>query len=150
MRDEVDVVEFFGHPLIRATHKTTFEITKEESVSLKGDCIIGVRASKACRDIDSRVKDIITTDASAIKVSIYVGDGLFEVNAKGHPSLPLTDERSIVVRKSDFICPRTLAISSDKSAFDLPRSMAMMLRQGKRGKMVIRARRIRNPPQRLA
>ena len=52
----IDFVEFFGHPLIKATHETTFEITKEEKISLKGDCIIGVKANKSCKDLNDQLK----------------------------------------------------------------------------------------------
>ena len=32
----------YGHPYITATHKNTFEFTREKHLTLKGDCIIGV------------------------------------------------------------------------------------------------------------
>ena len=34
----------WGHPNIKATHKTTLEFTKENYVSPEGDCIIGINA----------------------------------------------------------------------------------------------------------
>jgi hypothetical protein len=133
----VETIDFYGHPLIRATHKTTFEITKEEKISLKGDCIIGVKANKSCKDLDDRLKRLITNDVP-IKITIHVGKYVFEVNGKGHPSLTLTDDKDIVVRKSSYVCPRTLAIKSDKSAADIPREMIFMLNDSNtKGKMVI-------------
>jgi hypothetical protein len=133
----IDSVEFFGHPLIRATHKTTFEITKEEKVSLRGDCIIGVKANKSCKDLNDKLKRLITNDVP-IKISIHVGQYSFEANAKGNSSLLLTDEKNIVVRKSNYVCPRTLAIKSDKVAIDIPREMILMLNNSNtKGKMII-------------
>ncbi|MGQ9468477.1 MAG: DUF371 domain-containing protein [Nitrososphaerales archaeon] len=133
----IDSVEFFGHPLIKATHKTTFEITKEEKLSIKGDCIIGVKANKACKDLDDRLKRLITNDVP-IKITIHVGKYIFEANAMGHPSLMLTDEKDIVVRKSNYVCPRTLAIKSDKAAIDIPRDIIFMLNKNDtKGKMII-------------
>ena len=133
----VESVEFFGHPLIKATHRTTFEITKEEKLSLRGDCIIGVRANKSCKDLNDQLKRLITSDVP-VKITIHVGKYVFEANAMGHPSLMLTDEKDIVVRKSNYVCPRTLAMKSDKAAIDIPRDMILMLNNSyTKGKMVI-------------
>jgi len=133
----IDFVEFFGHPLIKATHETTFEITKEEKISLKGDCIIGVKANKSCKDLNDQLKRLITNNVP-IRIVIHVGKYVFEAKAMGHPSLILTDEKDIVVRKSNFVCPRTLAIKSDKAAIDMPRDMVMILNKSDtKGKMVI-------------
>jgi len=133
-----EVIEFFGHPSIRATHMTTFEITKEEKISLRGDCIIGVKANKSCIDINNEVKRQISQIDVPIKIAIYIDKYTFEVNAFGHPSLMLTDKRDIVIRKSDYMCPRTLAIKSDRAAIDLPRYMVSILNNmNTKGKMVI-------------
>ena len=133
----VEFIEFFGHPLIKATHKTTFEITKEEKISLKGDCIIGVKANKSCKDLNDQFKKLITNDVP-IKITIHVGKCVFKASAMGHPSLILNDEKDIVIRKSNFVCPRTLAIKSDKAAIDMPRDMVIMLNKSNaKGKMVI-------------
>ncbi|MCP8307254.1 MAG: DUF371 domain-containing protein [archaeon] len=133
----VEVVEFFGHPLIRATHKTTFEITKEEKISLKGDCIVGVKANKSCKDLDDRLKRLITNNIP-IKITIHVGKYVLEANAMGDPSLILNDEKDIVIRKSNYVCPRTLAVKSDKAAIDIPRDMILMLNKNDtKGKMII-------------
>ncbi|MCP8321646.1 MAG: DUF371 domain-containing protein [archaeon] len=133
----VEFIEFFGHPLIKATHKTTFEITKEEKISLKGDCIVGVKANKSCKDLNDQLKRLITNNVP-IKITVHVGKYVFEANAMGHPSLTITDENDIVVRKSNYVCPRTLAIKSDKAAIDMPRDMVLMLNKSNvKGKMVI-------------
>jgi len=42
--------------------------------------------------------------------------------------LILTHPTDIVIRKSDYICNRTLAIRADKSAKDLPRELAEKLK----------------------
>ncbi|MCD6301577.1 MAG: DUF371 domain-containing protein, partial [Staphylothermus sp.] len=55
----VDVLYGRGHPNIRATHKTTLEITKEPHVTPRGDCIIAVNATKATKDLDPELKNII-------------------------------------------------------------------------------------------
>ena len=54
-----DVIEFRGHKSIRATHKTTFEITTDHHLTENGDCIVGVGASKGCSQLDERVRSLI-------------------------------------------------------------------------------------------
>jgi hypothetical protein len=123
-----DVIDFFGHPLIKATHRTTLEITKEEGLSSRGDCIIGVKANKSCWDLDSRLKMLMSNEIP-VRITIQVGNLSFDINAMGNPSLTLTDKKDVVIRKSDYICSRTLAIRSDKAAIDVPRCMILMLKR---------------------
>ncbi len=51
-----DDVTFYGHPNVRSLHPKTIEITKDEHLTPRGDCIIGVRANKACADLDEALK----------------------------------------------------------------------------------------------
>ena len=68
---------------------------------------------------------------SKISFSIKVGDEDFVIEGKGHPDLILTHTEDIVIRKSDFICPRTLAVKCDKASDLLPRSMVKKLQDPK-------------------
>ena len=49
----------YGHENITARHKTTLEFTKDEDLSLKGDCIVGVKAGFQLNKIKDRPKNII-------------------------------------------------------------------------------------------
>jgi hypothetical protein len=130
-------VTFSGHRNITATHKTTFEITKSKSLSKRGDCIIGVAADKACADLDQRVKDALRK-GGVVYLTICIGDLSFKVRAEGSPQLTLTDEEDIVVRRSSYTCPRTLAVRADAAACDIPRSLVNLLRsEGCRGYLLI-------------
>ena len=130
-------VTFSGHRNITATHKTTFEITKSKSLTKRGDCIIGVAADKACADLDQRIKDALRK-GGVVCLTICVGDLSFKVRAEGSPQLTLTDEEDIVVRRSSYTCPRTLAVRADAAACDIPRSMVNLLRsEGCRGHLLI-------------
>ena len=46
----------FGHKNITANHKTTLEFTKENSVTKKGDCIIGVNSD--FKNLGRIIKDV--------------------------------------------------------------------------------------------
>jgi hypothetical protein len=122
-----EYITFSGHKDIRAIHKTTFEITKSRKISVRGDCIVGVGADKACSDLDKRVIDALKKK-SVVHLTLLVGDLSFRVRAEGSPFLMLTDDEDIVVRRSSHICPRTLAVRADAAACDIPRAMVDMLK----------------------
>jgi len=50
------------------------------------------------------------------------------VKARGSPKLTFTHSTDLVVRKSSYVCGRTLAIKADKSANDLSRELIEKLR----------------------
>ena len=120
----------YGHRNILATHKTTFEITKETEISYRGDCIIAVKSERACLDLSNELKKALRNDKSKIKIELRCGTLMDEVFASGCSKLYLTSPVSMVVRKSNFICERTLAIKADKSARDLSRELIRKLRSG--------------------
>ncbi len=120
-----------GHKNIQATHETTFEITKEHEISKKGDCIIGVSASKAIADLNFEFKENLRQKKAKVTILIEAGDVTEVVNAFGNPQLVLTHPTDIVVRKSDYICNRTLAVQADKSACDLSRRLVKKLKNPK-------------------
>lgn len=124
-------IKFFGHENIRSNHKKTIEITKESHLTPRGDCIIGVSASSSCSDLPEALKEKIRDPNSKITFLIKVKDDEFVVEGKGHPDLILTHKEDIVIRKSDFICPRTLAIKCDKASDLLPRKMVSLLQDPK-------------------
>ena len=67
-----DTIIFRGHPLISAVHKSTLMFTKEEQITSNGDCVIGVRANKACSELNSKVKQSIRINDSKIEIMISV------------------------------------------------------------------------------
>lgn len=124
----VDYLDARGHPLIAATHPTTFEVTKESWMTGRGTCIVGVKASKAAFDLSEDFKRMASTDGSRIKVVLEVDGVREEAHGMGCSKLGFTDDRSLVARKSGFTCGRTLMVRSDKAAADLSRSLISMLK----------------------
>lgn len=120
-------IEFSGHKNIRSNHQKTIEITKESHLTPQGDCIVGVNATSSCADLPQELRQKLKNPNAKVIFSINVGDEEFVVIGKGHPDLILTHEDDIVIRKSDFICPRTLAIKCDKASDLVPRSMISLL-----------------------
>ena len=124
-------IEFFGHENIRSNHKKTIEITKESELTPRGDCIVGVNASYSCSDLPSTLKEKLRDPQSKIQFLITVGDHEFTLEGKGHEDLLLSHTEDIVIRKSNFVCPRTLAIKCDKASDLLPRKMVNLLQDPK-------------------
>ena len=124
-------IEFSGHENIRSNHQKTIEITKESHLTTQGDCIVGVNATSSCADLPQELKDKLRISDSKVTFSINVGEHEFVLKGKGHPNLILTHSEDIVIRKSDFICPRTLAVNCDKASDLLPREMVSLLQDPK-------------------
>jgi len=62
---------------------------------------------------------------------IEAGGIVEAVNAFGSPRLILKHPTDIVVRKSSYVCNRTLAIKADKAACDLSRKLVERLKDPK-------------------
>ncbi|MGI0083197.1 MAG: DUF371 domain-containing protein [Nitrosopumilaceae archaeon] len=120
-------ISFYGHENIRSLHKKTIEITTESELTLNGDCIIGVNASYGCNDIPEKMKTLLRNSKSDVLFTIRVKELSFKVKGKGHDGLILTNPHDIVIRKSSFICPRTLAIYCDKASDSIPRQIVKIL-----------------------
>jgi uncharacterized protein len=60
-------------------------------------------------------------------MEITVNDKSFCLDGIGSPCLSLLDEHDIVIRKTNFACPRTLAVNSSYASSDIPRSIIDML-----------------------
>jgi hypothetical protein len=120
-------VVFLGHRNIRCLHDKTIEITKAVSLTTKGDCIAGVSANKACNDFDSKFKAKMSEPERKVYLEISVGDMSFEMHAFTDNRLTLSHNHDIVIRKSNYVCPRTLCILSNKASSDIPRGMVRKL-----------------------
>jgi len=123
-----EFIEAKGHKKIKATHKTTFEITKEEFLTERGDCIIAIKASKSVADLSSSFKNLAKNNNTIIKVLIEANGFKELVIGYGSKALSFTSPISMVIRKSNYVCPRTLMINSNKAAKDLSRDLIGILR----------------------
>jgi hypothetical protein len=123
-----DEVTFYGHPNIRSFHAKTIEITKDEHLTPRGDCIVGVRANKACADLDESFKRRLKSNSSIVRIEIMVGNESFLISGMGHERLSLLNSHDIVIRKTNFVCPRTLSVLCNRASSELPRRLVDMLK----------------------
>jgi uncharacterized protein len=119
---------FKGHTNVQSLHSRTIEITKDKDLTLNGDCIIGVNANKSCRDLSTEIKEKIKKNNSLIEIEIIVEPYSFVIKGNGNDNLLLSNHEDIVLRKSKFICDRTLSINCDFSSLDIPRNIIDILK----------------------
>jgi uncharacterized protein len=122
-----DEIEFYGHSNILATHQKTIEITKDDYLTREGNCIIGIKANKACINLNATLQKLIKKDNTPIKVEIIVGVDKFQINGFGNKNLTLLHQHDIVIRKSNFVCSRTALVKCDKASIHIPREIISKL-----------------------
>ncbi len=124
-------IPFSGHENIRSLHKNTIEITKEPALTTSGDCIIGISAKYGCSEVPSKIKEKLKDPNSRVIFSIIASNYVFKIKGRGHQDLICSDPNDIVLRKSDYVCPRTLAVNCDKASDSIPRKLVQILQNPK-------------------
>ena len=118
----------YGHPNIRATHKTTLEFTKDEDLTLNGDCIVGVNADF---DLEKLKKFIKKSKSKAITITIEPPGKKIRETIKAELNLKFNHNGELVIRKADFLSDRTLATKADKAAFELRKDLISFFKEKK-------------------
>ena len=124
----IETISAFGHVNVRATHRATLEFTKEWQLSREGDCIVATASDKSVADLSREFKECLRKPNAELAVLIEAGGIAEEIHAYGSPRLMLSHPKDIVVRKSDYVCGRTLAIRADKAAINLSRELVEKLK----------------------
>jgi len=119
----------FGHKLIKATHPTTLEITKEKELTERGDCIVAVSSSKGALDLDEKFKEVAKKPETKITLVLKVNRFVEVISGFGSPNLTFTHPTDLVVRKSSYTCPRTIMVKADKAAVNLSRKFVSEIRK---------------------
>lgn len=132
----IELIEAWGHWNVTAENRATFEVTKEEHLTKRGDCIVAVNATKGAADLSDEFKRIATKEGAKITVILEVGAWKEVVRGWGSPLLTFAHPTDLVARKSRFICDRTLMINSDKAAKDFQRELVELLKNPDQKAMV--------------
>ena len=122
-------VVFFacGHKNVLSTHKTTVEVTKETELSKRGNCIVAVGSTIGAIDLPVEFKEAAKKEKSKITITLEADEQKETVTAKGSPQLQFTHPKDLVIRKSNFVCGRTLAIGANKASIDFCRKFVEKL-----------------------
>ncbi|MDA4117859.1 MAG: DUF371 domain-containing protein [Thaumarchaeota archaeon] len=124
-------ISFFGHQMVRATHGRTIEITTEGHLTPSGDCIVGVQAEKGLAQLSDAMKAALRSDTAEVTITLVTPGGQFSFVAHGSRDLTFESETDIVIRRSSFICGRTLAVQAGASANEIPRDLVRTLKSPK-------------------
>jgi uncharacterized protein len=122
-----DEVTFYGHPNVRSLHSKSIEITKDGYLTPKGDCIIGIKANKACTDLEESIRLGLKSISSIVKMEVIVEDESFIIKGRGDDRLSMLNPHDIVIRRTNFVCPRTMSVLCDKASSDIPRVLVSLL-----------------------
>lgn len=117
-----------GHPNITAENGKTFEVTMEENLTRRGDCVIAVSASKGAADLSDDFKDLARREDTKITVVVKAGNLEEAAVGWGSPKLTYSHKGDLVARKSSFTCSRTLMTMSDKASADFSRRLIQRLK----------------------
>ncbi|KYK38810.1 MAG: DUF371 domain-containing protein [Theionarchaea archaeon] len=111
------VFHCYGHENIRATHYKTIEFTRDSHLTVKGDCIIGVKA-----DFDaSELKKL----KGKVRITVEVNRLKDTFKAVINPYFD--NEEEIVFRKSTYSSKRTLGHKLNRGANRLERSIVELM-----------------------
>ncbi len=132
-----EVFKAWGHPNVKATHKTTLEITREDHLTPRGDCIVAIKSERSVADLNHNLKQALMQRNARVTLILKVLDVEDVVTGFGSEKLLLASQMSMVCRKSDYICPRTLMVKCDKSAADIDRELIRYLKQEAQVKVTI-------------
>jgi hypothetical protein len=125
-----EVLRARGHEHVAGTHESTFEVTTDDWLTPAGDCIVGVAADRAPADFDDAFVAACRDDDATIELTLRADGHEETVTASGHPDLTLESDRSAVVRTSDYVDDRTVAVGAEAAAADLGRDLVAALAEG--------------------
>jgi len=124
----IEIINAYGHENVLSTHETTFEITKETHLTKRGDCIIAVKATKGLMDLLPEFKEAARRENAKIIIIVEADTVKEVINAQGSLRLLFSHPTDLVIRKSDYVCGRTLAVKADKAAWDFSRQLVEKLK----------------------
>ncbi|HIH38059.1 DUF371 domain-containing protein [Candidatus Woesearchaeota archaeon] len=108
-----------GHPLLTGTHQTTFEFTKDDHLTERGTCIIGVSADFSLEKVKEFIQEKVKASNLSVVITISAGSHEETVTATLNPDFSHPSE--MVIRTSSFLDKRTFAVRASKSANELDR-----------------------------
>ncbi|MFC7072913.1 DUF371 domain-containing protein [Halovenus rubra] len=125
-----ETVTAHGHENISAEHESTFEVTSDDFLTPAGDCIVGIEAGRVPESFDEAFVEACQHSDSTITVTLETVEHRDRIEASGSPDLTFESNRSMVIRTSEYVDDRTIAVKADKAASDLNRSLVGALADG--------------------
>ena len=129
MEHEV-VISARGHEHVTAEHGSTLEVTSDDFLTPAGDCILGIEADTVPADLDEAFVAACQSADATITATLEAGGHRAVVEGSGHPDLSFENERSHVLRTSDYVDDRTVMVGADAAAGDIDRDLVAALAAG--------------------
>ncbi|WP_058994536.1 DUF371 domain-containing protein [Haloarcula sp. CBA1127] len=125
-----EVVRAQGHENVSGEHASTLEVTSDDFLTPAGDCILAIEADRVPADFDSEFVTACQDANAAITATIEAGEQTVTVTGTGHPDLSFENDRSHVLRTSDYVDDRTVMVNADSAAGDVDRDLVEALADG--------------------
>jgi hypothetical protein len=119
-----------GHEHVHAEHASTWELTSDDWLTPAGDCILGVEADTVPADFNEAFVAACQDSDAVIEGTLRVDGHEQVIEGSGHPDLTFADDRSLVVRTSDYVDDRTVMVDADAAAADVNRALVDALAGG--------------------
>jgi len=125
-----EVIHATGHEHVTATHESTLELTSDDFLTPAGDCIVGIEADRVPADFDPSFVESCQDATAEITATLSTADQEARITGRGHPDLSFENDRSLVIRTSEYVDDRTVMIDADAAAADLDRELVDTLASG--------------------
>lgn len=123
-------VRAIGHEHVTAEHTSTLELTSDDWLTPAGDCIVGVEATAVPADFDDEFVEACQSRDAEITATLRVDGDEQVIEGRGDPGLTFEGDRSMVLRRSDYVDDRTVMVDADTAAVGLDRGIVDRLADG--------------------
>ncbi|MFC6756073.1 MULTISPECIES: DUF371 domain-containing protein [Haloarcula] len=124
------VIRAEGHEYVTAEHASTLEVTSDDFLTPAGDCILGIEADTVPADFDDAFVTACQSADATITATLEADGRRAVVEGSGHPDLSFENDRSHVLRTSDYTDDRTVMVGADAAAGDIDRDLVAALANG--------------------
>jgi len=125
-----EVVHATGHEHVTAEHASTLELTSDDYLTPAGDCILGIEADRVPAEFDPEFVDACQSSEATITATLSAAGHTVTIEGSGHPDLSFDNERSHVLRTSDYVDDRTVMVGADAASGDVDRELVAALADG--------------------
>ena len=125
-----ETIHATGHENVTAEHASTLEVTSDDFLTTAGDCILAIEADTVPAEFGEKFRTACQRSDATITIELEANEHTDRVEARGDPALTHESERSGVVRTSEYVDDRTIAVDADKSARDIDRELVEALASG--------------------
>lgn len=130
MTDYEEVIQSHGHEHVTGAHESTLEVTSDDYLTPAGDCILGIEADHVPAEFGDGFVEACQHSDATITIALETADHTDKFLASGHSELSFESERSLVIRTSEYVDDRTVAVKAEKAAGNIDRELVAALSDG--------------------